>query len=157
MTSSLTHTGSMFFDSGADGAEKCDEPRGEPACATTRSDVTFGVVSSVERLEVDDPDRTILSAAIVAPLFVPRVVHAVRDAAAVGRDLALIRARERHRRLDTAFDRHGPEARRARSAPSVARDELKTIDFPSGVHPWTTSAPGCQVRRFGSPPSAGTT
>src|ERR1700759_3821087 len=38
----------------------------------------------------------------------------------------------------------------------VARDELKTIDLPSGVHPCTTSAPGCQVNRFGSPPSAGT-
>src|SRR5579885_2374177 len=40
---------------------------------------------------------------------------------------------------------------------SVARDELNTMFLPSGVQPSTTSAPGCQVSRFGSPPSAGTT
>ncbi len=31
------------------------------------------------------------------------------------------------------------------------------IDLPSGVQPCTVSLPGCQVNRFGSPPSAGTT
>src|ERR1700741_4471325 len=39
----------------------------------------------------------------------------------------------------------------------VARVEENMIDLPSGVHPCTLSAPGCQVRRFGSPPSAATT
>src|SRR5512143_3804361 len=38
-------TGSTFLDSGVVGAEKCDELRGDPACATTRSLVPFGVVS----------------------------------------------------------------------------------------------------------------
>src|SRR5258708_39825341 len=39
---------------------------------------------------------------------------------------------------------------------AVARPEAKTMDVPSGVQPCTLSAPGCHVRRFGSPPSAGT-
>src|SRR5258708_38778503 len=38
----------------------------------------------------------------------------------------------------------------------VARVEEKRIDRPSGVQPCTVSAPGCQVKRFGSPPSAAT-
>ena len=33
----------------------------------------------VEGLQVDDPDRPVLAAAVVAPFLVPRVVHAVRD------------------------------------------------------------------------------
>ena len=37
------------------------------------------------------------------------------------RDLALERARQRHRRLDAAFDGHGPEARRAARRPRRAR------------------------------------
>src|SRR5579872_2148463 len=40
---------------------------------------------------------------------------------------------------------------------AVARADAKTIDLPSGVQPSTVSAPGCQVRRFGSPPSDETT
>ena len=39
----------------------------------------------------------------------------------------------------------------------VARVDENMIERPSGVHPCTVSAPGCQVRRFGSPPSAATT
>src|SRR2546426_1095210 len=39
----------------------------------------------------------------------------------------------------------------------VARVDENMIDFPSAVQPWTRSAPGCHVKRFGSPPSAGTT
>src|SRR5512138_158443 len=39
----------------------------------------------------------------------------------------------------------------------VARVEENSIDLPSGVHPSTISAPGCQVNRCGSPPSAETT
>src|SRR5262249_19989356 len=39
----------------------------------------------------------------------------------------------------------------------VARVEANTIDLPSGVQPSTTSGLGCQVSRFGSPPSADTT
>src|SRR5512132_4281015 len=39
----------------------------------------------------------------------------------------------------------------------VAREEENMIDLPSGIHPCTVSAPGCQVSRLGSPPSALTT
>src|SRR6185503_7095574 len=39
----------------------------------------------------------------------------------------------------------------------VARVEENSTDLPSGVQPSTMSAPGCQVSRCGSPPSAGTT
>src|SRR2546427_10185867 len=39
----------------------------------------------------------------------------------------------------------------------VARVVENMIDRPLGVQPCTLSAPGCQVSRFGSPPSAGTT
>src|SRR5262245_27632446 len=39
----------------------------------------------------------------------------------------------------------------------VAREVANITDFPSGVQPCTVSPPGCQVSRFGSPPSAGTT
>ena len=39
----------------------------------------------------------------------------------------------------------------------VARVDEKRTDLPSGIQPWTRSAPGCHVRRFGSPPSDGTT
>src|SRR5258708_40199730 len=38
---------------------------------------------------------------------------------------------------------------------AVARPEAKTMDVPSGVQPCTLAAPGCHVRRFGPPPSAG--
>ena len=37
------------------------------------------------------------------------------------------------------------------------RVETNTTRWPSGVHPRTWSAPGCQVSRRGSPPSTGTT
>ena len=37
------------------------------------------------------------------------------------------------------------------------RVEEYTIDFPSGVHPCTSSGAGCHVNRLGSPPAAGTT
>src|SRR6185437_16860217 len=40
---------------------------------------------------------------------------------------------------------------------SLARVDENTTFLPSGVQPSTTSAPGCHVRRFGSPPCAGTT
>ena len=62
--------------------------------------------------EVGDPHRTVLAAAVVAALLVPRVVHAIGDPAAIGRDPALIGARQHHRRLGTARERHGPESRR---------------------------------------------
>src|SRR5712691_12679260 len=39
----------------------------------------------------------------------------------------------------------------------VARVEENKIDLPLGVQPCTVSAPGCHVRRRGSPPSAATT
>src|SRR5260370_39215702 len=39
----------------------------------------------------------------------------------------------------------------------VARVDENMIERPSGVQPCTVSAPGCQVKRFGSPPSAATT
>ena len=35
--------------------------------------------------------------------------------------------------------------------------EVKRTCCPSGVHPVTRSGPGCQVSRFGSPPSTGMT
>ena len=68
----------------------------------------------VEGLEVDDPDRTILAAAIVAALLVPRVVHAVREVPAVRRHLADKRARQRHRYFDAAVHRHCPKPRSRR-------------------------------------------
>src|SRR5258708_16446536 len=40
---------------------------------------------------------------------------------------------------------------------AVARPEAKTMALPSGVQPCTLSAPGCHVKRFGSPPSGGAT
>src|SRR5689334_24145429 len=45
-------------------------------------------------------DRAILTAAIVASLVVPRVVHPIGDATSVGRDLPLKRTRERHWRSE---------------------------------------------------------
>ena len=66
----------------------------------------------VVRLEVDDPDRPVLAAAVVAALIVPRVVDAIGDARSVRGDAALIRAGQRHRRLDPARGGHGPEPRR---------------------------------------------
>src|SRR5215470_11827785 len=39
----------------------------------------------------------------------------------------------------------------------VARVDENMMALPSGVHPCTESAPGCHVKRFGSPPSADTT
>src|SRR6478752_6927981 len=39
---------------------------------------------------------------------------------------------------------------------ALSRPEVNTMRFPSGVHPSTRSAPGCQVSLFGCPPSAGT-
>src|SRR4051794_25668051 len=39
----------------------------------------------------------------------------------------------------------------------LARADENKTDFPSALQPCTTSAPGCHVRRFGSPPSAATT
>jgi hypothetical protein len=40
---------------------------------------------------------------------------------------------------------------------ALARPDANITDLPSGVQPCTVSAPGCQVSRRGSPPSAGTT
>src|SRR5579863_2638812 len=39
---------------------------------------------------------------------------------------------------------------------ALSRFELNKIFLPSGDHPRTTSGEGCQVRRLGTPPSAGT-
>jgi hypothetical protein len=39
----------------------------------------------------------------------------------------------------------------------VARPDVKRMRLPSGAQPCTASAPGCHVRRFGSPPVAATT
>ena len=39
----------------------------------------------------------------------------------------------------------------------MLRWEAKSTAEPVGVNAWTRSAPGCQVRRFGSPPAAGMT
>ena len=66
----------------------------------------------IERLQIDDPHRAILSAAVVAALLIPRRVHAIGDAAPIGRNLSLVAARQRHRLLDAAFHRHRPESRR---------------------------------------------
>src|SRR5579883_2946483 len=64
----------------------------------------------VEGLEVDDPDGAVLAAAVVAALLIPGVVHAVGDARAIGRDLALIAARNRERLFHAARGGNGPEA-----------------------------------------------
>ena len=75
-------------------------------------------------LEVDDPDRTVLTAAIVATLLVPGAVHAVGDVRSARRNLALVAARQRQRLLDAARGRHGPESRRrvGRPARSAGRE-----------------------------------
>ncbi len=39
---------------------------------------------------------------------------------------------------------------------AVARGDANNTRLPSGVQPWTVSAPGCHVSRVGSPPSVGT-
>ena len=70
--------------------------------------------------QIDDPDRTILTAAIVATFFVPRVVHAISDASSVSGNLSLVSARQGHRFFDAAFSRHGPETRRAARRPRRA-------------------------------------
>ncbi len=86
-------------------------PSSRSTAATTRSYVFRSTIQI----------GPVLAAAIVAPLVVPRRVHAIGDVRAVGRNLALIAARQRQRRLDAAFDRHGPEARRAARRPRRAR------------------------------------
>ena len=75
----------------------------------------------VVRREVGNPDGLVLAALVIASLFVPRVVHAVGDARAIRRQLALIAARQRQRRLGAAGRRHGPEARRGRGRSGRAR------------------------------------
>ena len=40
---------------------------------------------------------------------------------------------------------------------NTARADVNSTLLPSGVKPWTVSAPGCQVKRFGTPPSDATT
>ena len=71
-------------------------------------------------LEIDDPDRPVLAAAIVAPLLVPGVVHAIRDVRAVRRNLALVAARQGQRLLDAADGGHRPESRRGVGRPARA-------------------------------------
>src|SRR5262249_37346661 len=71
-------------------------------------------------LQVDDPDRAVLPAAIVAPLLVPRIVHPVSDARAVGRNLALITARQLQRFLDASLGGPSPETRRRVLRPGPA-------------------------------------
>ena len=62
-----------------------------------------------------------MSAAIVASLFVPRVVHTISNARSFGGHFPLITARQRHRVFDAAFRRHSPETRRATRRPGCAR------------------------------------
>ena len=47
----------------------------------------------VETLQIHNPDRPVLPAAIVAPLLIPGSVHAVGNMSAIGRNLALVAAR----------------------------------------------------------------
>ncbi len=85
-------------------------------------------------LEVDDPDRTVLTAAIVATLLVPGAVHAVSDVRSARRNLALIAARQGQRLLDAARGRHGPESRRGvgRPARSPGREhDGRTVGRPA--------------------------
>ena len=91
-------------------------------------------------LEVDDPDRTVLAAAIVASLLVPRVVHAIGDAGAVGGNLSLV---ARAAAPSAARRRPRPARSRSaarRSAPSSRATTQNMIDLPSGVQPCTMSA-----------------
>ena len=61
--------------------------------------------------EIDDPDRPVLAAAIIAPLLVPGVVHAIRDVCATRGDLPLVAPRQGQRLLDATHGGHGPESR----------------------------------------------
>jgi hypothetical protein len=63
--------------------------------------------------QVEDPDRPVLPAAIVASFIVPRAVHAIGDAPPVRSNLPLEGARHRERRLHIALRRDGPELRLA--------------------------------------------
>jgi hypothetical protein len=62
------------------------------------------------RCHVHDPDRTVLPAAIVAALVVPRAGHPVSDLLSIGRDLSLERPRHRHRLLHATGRGHGEES-----------------------------------------------
>src|SRR5205085_8012165 len=74
----------------------------------------------VVSFQIDDPDWPILAAAIIATLFVPRVVHAIGDMRSIGGNLALIGARQGQRFFDTAVDCDGPESRRPARRPRTA-------------------------------------
>ncbi len=73
-----------------------------------------------EGLEIDPLDRLVLAAPVVPPLALPGLHHLVGDRAAVRRDLAAPRARERHRRGQSPIERDGPELR-VRNGRSLAR------------------------------------
>ena len=71
--------------------------------------------------EVHDPDGPVLAAPVVAAFLVPGAVHPVGDVAAVGRDPALVAARQGKRLLHAPLGGHGPEPRRAARRPGGAR------------------------------------
>ena len=92
----------------------------------------------VKSLKIHNPDGAVLPAAIVPALFVPRVIHAISDPLAIGRNLALIGARQRQRFFDAALCRNRPESggRRRRGggargceddAPAVRRPSLNGV------------------------------
>ncbi len=81
--------------------------------------------NEVVALEIDDPDRAVLPAAVVAPFLIPGVVHPIGDVRAVGGDLTLITAGQRQRLFDATLRGHSPEARRSRRSPGRARGRKK--------------------------------
>ena len=102
----------------------------------------------VERLHVDNPDGAVLATAIVAALFVPRTVHAVGHALAIGREFALITARQNERLFHATFGGHGPEARGGSEGAAVARgseDDVLSIGRPA-LHGVGRGVPGEPLR-----------
>ncbi len=102
----------------------------------------------IVRFEIDDPNGAILTAAIVAALFVPRIVHAISDVCSVGGDFALIRARQRHRLFHSAFRRNSPEARRAAGRPPRAgrgKENRSAVGSPT-LHRVRAGMPGQTLR-----------
>ena len=68
--------------------------------------------NEIKSFEIDNPDRPVLPAPVVAPLVVPGVVHAISKPCAIRRVLALEPARQRQRDFHSAFGGNRPEARR---------------------------------------------
>ena len=97
-TVSPTHTGSMSFES-----------------------VHGGETRSIG-LQIDNPDRTILSTPVIPALLVPGIIHAVGDVGTVGRNLSLDTPRGNGiASRDPAFERHFPESGSRARRPSGAR------------------------------------